>query len=84
MFGSLDNKPFQHISRNGTDFSSASCDLRGGVKVVKPVEITEAKLAADFVEFGAFHAMEIRERVSSFPGYDCIDYTIVIDPESEA
>ena len=76
MAATLNEKPFSHSCRHGTAFESERCDFKTGVKVVKPENITEVNLGADFAEFGSFHAMHILERLNGFQGYDCIEFAI--------
>ncbi|WP_219096217.1 hypothetical protein [Pseudomonas sp. UMAB-40] len=53
------------------------CDLANGVEVEKPEGITESQYASDLAEFGAFHALNIREHLNGFSGYDNIDFNVV-------
>lgn len=73
----MNDKPYSHNGRHGTEFKSDRCDLASGVEVTKPEGITDAQFAADLAEFGAFHALNIREDLNGFSGYDCVDYTVI-------
>lgn len=76
MATQLNEKPLSHTSANGSQFKADRCDLKNGVMVERPLDISDVQLCADFSEFGAFHSLEIRERLNGFAGYDCISYTI--------
>ena len=70
-------RKFGHTSRNGTKFKAERCDFKTGVRVIKPAGISEARYCQDVCEFGAFHAMNIRDELhSGFGGYDTIDFTV--------
>lgn len=84
----IDNDtPLEHSCANGLTFKTETADLRKGVTVVKGDFWFEdaLKMGADFAQFGAWHAMEIRPNLNWFAGYDAIHYTIdnVSEPTRE-
>lgn len=73
----INDKPLEHTSHNGTTFKASRCDLQGGVTVTKPAWlISDLQLAADFGEFTAWHALCIFKQLNGFAGYNCIQYNL--------
>lgn len=68
-------RPVEHLCKHGTLFV-ARADLKGGVTVLARKDIDTAFLAADFAQFGAWHAYAIYPTLNSFAGYDCVSYNI--------
>ena len=75
------DKPFEHTSANGTTFRADRGDMSTGVKVSNMWHITEEKMHADFMEFGAWHAMWIHPFLNGFQGYDTVVYDFEEMPE---
>jgi hypothetical protein len=73
----INENPLSHTSNNGCHFTATRCDLKGGVKLFKPSWITEADMAADIAEFGAFHGMEIWPKLNGFQGWGSVEFEIV-------
>jgi hypothetical protein len=73
----LNNTPIEHRSKNGLVFKSENGDLRTGVTVEESYSITADAIFSDIVEFGAWHAMQIRPNLNGFSGYDCIKYALL-------
>lgn len=73
----LKDKPFEHLSHNGTNFRCETCDLRTAVFVTNPYSIGVVKLGADFAEFAGWHAANILPYLNGFAGYDTIVYQVV-------
>lgn len=69
------DRTISHSCRHGTKFQ-ARADLVGGVQATARKDIDTAYLAADFAEFGAWHAYEIYPTLNGFYGYDYVDYKI--------
>ncbi|HBP1602130.1 TPA: hypothetical protein L5U90_003230 [Pseudomonas aeruginosa] len=72
----INEKPLEHRSHNGTVFKAERCDLRGGVQVTKPQDISEADLGADFAEFAAWHTHCIFHQLNGFQGWGGISYEL--------
>lgn len=72
----LNEQPLEHISSNGTKFISDRCDLRNGVRVLRPEGLSDEQYCADSVEFGAYHAYAIHGHLNGCPGYDAVKYTV--------
>lgn len=72
----LNENPYEHISSNGTRFTSDRCDFRTGVLVEKPDNITEERYLQDIGEFVGYHFANIWENLNGFSGYAAISYTI--------
>jgi hypothetical protein len=70
-------KTIEHMSSNGTTFKADRGDLVGGVNITYAWEITEEQKLADFIEFGAWHAMWIHPDLNRFGGYDNIKLGLV-------
>lgn len=75
----VNEKPFEHRCRNGTVFTGTRCDLRDGVDVqldgwVKDVRGWRELVNCDYVEFAAWHALNIFPQLNGFQGYDCITF----------
>ncbi|MHD0644079.1 hypothetical protein ACYPKM_00415 [Pseudomonas aeruginosa] len=71
-------QPIEHTCSNGTTFKADRADLRNGVKVSNFSNLNDLeKVTADFAEFGAWHALTVREHLNGFPGYDAIKYNFV-------
>ena len=77
MAAPINDKPFEHHSRNGTQFTGARCDLREGVEGLVPVHVMRSAvlLAQDVAEFTAWHRSCIWDQLNGFQGYDCIHFT---------
>jgi cytolysin (calcineurin-like family phosphatase) len=73
----INDKALSHTATNGCRFKAARADLKGGVKLIKPEGTTEANMAADIAEFGAFHGMEIWPRLNGFQGWGSVEFEIV-------
>ena len=72
----LNEKPFQHLSRFGTEFKCTRCDFRAPVLyTVLSNDIPNQNLMSDVAEMIAFHAMDIWPNLNGFSGYDCITFT---------
>lgn len=65
----LNDKQFNHITRNGIEFS---CDLRGPILVSKHNSTQQLALAVS--EMIAYHAMNIWPELNEFQGYDALTY----------
>lgn len=80
----LNDKPYEHHSRNGTKFFASRCDLREGVRVIKPNSqfFTELHFAEDMLEFGAMHRIHMDGRLNGFSGYDCVTLNIEVEKDS--
>jgi hypothetical protein len=76
MFGDLNNKPFQHMSSNGTEFNAEFGDLKTGVKVTNANKDI-LRYTQDVAEFTAFHVLFIRPELNGFAGYDAISFEII-------
>ncbi len=72
----INDKPLEHMCRNGTVFKSERCDLKSGVRVYSSWELDKLQLAADFAEFGAWHAVNYWNQLNGFSGYDNIIYKL--------
>lgn len=68
-------RPIEYHCRYGTVFRGRA-DLRGGVSVTARKDIDTALLAADFAQFGAWHAYDIHPTLNGFAGYDAVQYSI--------
>jgi len=67
----------EHMGSNGTVFSCETKDLSTVVRVNNQWINDPIAIGADYMEFGAWHSMEIRETLKSFQGYDTIEYEMV-------
>jgi hypothetical protein len=72
----LNDKPFEYHSRNGTQFNAARCDFRGGVDVKVFKHSSQTAVLQDFVEMAAYHALHIHSQLNGFQGYDCVPFRI--------
>jgi hypothetical protein len=73
------NTRIEHISGNSTAFVCQTLDLMTTVYVSNPHAITMAQLAADIVEFGAWHCTWVLPQLKSFQGYDTgINYSFKV------
>lgn len=70
---------FSHSSANGTQFSGKTLDLSTHVNVKNEWDISNEQRNADFMEFGAWHCLQIRPKLNSFQGYDTVMYTYIND-----
>lgn len=60
---------------NAVKFVCPVSDLREVVDVyISDSVSTEQHLKKYYLEFGAWHAMEVREKLNGFPGYDCVTF----------
>lgn len=64
--------PIEHTCRNGTTFFSSRADLADTVEIRTTGRGDQ--IAADCVEFGAWHAREIWPHLNGFSGYDTVRY----------
>jgi len=71
------NAVIEHMCGNGTVFSCETRNLSTVVRVENEYDNDPMRLGADYMEFGAWHSMEIRETLKSFQGYDTIEYEMV-------
>lgn len=62
-------------SHNGTHFVTDRT-LKGNIKVFRPEKLSDAKFAADCIEFGGWHGATIHPELNGFSGYDCINVSI--------
>ena len=67
--------PLKHVCKNGTTFTAARADLRGGVKYMESDFADSVELTEDFFEFGAWHAVTIHPQLNGFQGYDCVKFS---------
>lgn len=72
----LNEKKFEHICGNGTQFTADRCDFRGGILAEVPKGISRKELMQDVSEMIAYHALNIFNQLNGFSGYDCIKYEI--------
>ena len=70
-------KPFEHICHNGSQFVAERSDFVGGVSVLVSKNITEEQLMADCGEFCGWHAANIWPTLNGFSGYASIQYTVI-------
>lgn len=77
-YGIRNDKPYRHVSKNGSLFESDRCDFQNGVTVTKPEGITEERFMVDVSEFIGFHATVIHPELNGFQGYGCITYRIKV------
>jgi len=71
----LNEKPFEHSCRNGTEVKAARCDFVGGVDLQVPGDLSDAEFAQDLFELGWYHAMNILPRLNGFTGMG-IEYRV--------
>jgi hypothetical protein len=57
-------------------FNSKSKDLSSGVDVTNQFNVDTLKIAKDFAEFGAWHALMIHPKLNGFRGYDAVDFNL--------
>ena len=72
----LNEKPWDHVCHNGTEFSSSRCDFEAELIARVPARVTEEELMQDVSEMIGYHAMNIHPHLNGFRGYDCIRYVI--------
>ena len=72
----LNEKPFEHTSKNGTRFTCPRCDFRETIKVEIPIEIWPnfRKIGVDIAEMIGYHCGNVWKQLNGFQGYDCIDF----------
>ena len=73
--------PIEHTCSNGTTFSCSCGDLSDVVHVWHMWHITDEQRCADFMEFGAWHALWIHPHLNGFSGYDAVVYRCKEMPE---
>jgi len=64
---------FEHTGKHGTKLTASRCDFKNGVTVIHPA-ISLSDFASDIAEIIAYHAMNVRENLTEFAGYDCITW----------
>ena len=64
----------EHRSSHGSVFSSTSKDLSTGVIVRQPFRVSNAKIMQDYFEFGCWFTVTILPGLSSFQGYDAVNF----------
>lgn len=72
----MNDKPFGHISANGTEFKAERCDFAGGCTVLRRTGLSQELLLQDVAEMAAYHALHIRPDLNGFSGYDTIRFVI--------
>lgn len=71
----LNNTPFYHVSRGGTEFTATRCDLEEGIVIEFP-NSDSATYASDIAEMIGYHSTMILPELNGFQGYDCIIFKI--------
>ena len=66
-----------HMCGNGTMFKCETLNLSTVVYVEDAYDIPPMLLNADFMEFGAWHGLQIYDKLQSFQGYDTVEYELV-------
>jgi len=69
----LNEKPFRHQTRYGTEFNCERCDFRAPVFYENVPEKVEY-LMSDVAEMISYHAMHIHKELNGFSGYDTITF----------
>lgn len=64
---------------NAVKFSCNRSDLRETVNVSVACYLHESHLRKYFLEFGAWHAMEVHPKLNGFPGYDCVNFKVIAE-----
>lgn len=67
--------PITHVCKNGTEFSSDRADLKNGLQIARSIHrlTDEEGCLNDFMEFGAWHAMEVWPHLTEgFYGYGLV------------
>lgn len=72
----INEKPYSHTSHYGTHFSSDRCDLKNGVKIIRPDHVDDMRFAADCAEFGAMHVILVHDRLNGFQSFSAIHYEL--------
>ncbi len=72
----LNEKPFSHVSMNGTSFASDRCDFKNGVRIKIPADLSDVCLIQDVADMIQYHALNIWEQLNGFAGYSCIVYEV--------
>lgn len=68
----LNDEPLEYRSSNGTVLKCLKCDLSVDVDVNNELEISKDELLSDYLEFGAWHALNIHSQLNGFVGYSRI------------
>ncbi len=76
MSKNMNEKPFEHHSRNGCRFTAERCDLRGGVSVEVPKGLSAEQIIADAFEMGMHHAAHIWPELNGFAGSDTVQFSL--------
>lgn len=79
MLKAQDNAPFEHICANGSQVFTRR-NFEGGLKVTRPRGLSDARFAADLIEFAAFHTQHIRPELSAFIGHGDLQIEIIKEP----
>ena len=74
----MNDKPFSHACRFGTEFIAYRCDFVGGIKI-KNRPSNQLFFASDVAEMIGFHAVNIRPELNGFQGYDCIQWSVATE-----
>jgi hypothetical protein len=69
----MNDKPFQHICQNGTEFRCTRCDFKTPIQIIGRPS-SDTKFASDVAEMIGFHAVTIRPELNGFQGYDCLQF----------
>lgn len=73
----MNEKKFEYHSRFGTVFQADRNDFGNGVTASAPRGISTEDLMSDVSEMIGCHIVNIRPHLTSFSGYDCINYRLV-------
>ena len=69
----MNERRFEHTSRNGTKFIAKRCDFTGGVCVLNQPSLEMLRMQ-DLSEMVAYHIFNIYPELNGFSGYDAIRF----------
>lgn len=73
----LNEKPFGHLCRFGTEFKAKRCDFQGGLTAHVPAHLTVEQILSDGIQVGGWHGVNIWTELNGFGGYDYLRIKIV-------
>ena len=76
-YGELNDKPFQHMARFGTEIKAKRCDFQGGYELFRPAHLTNEEFASDVAEIFHWHAMNICPDLNGYTFGTCQKVHIV-------
>ena len=74
----MNDKPYSHVSSNGTTFKCERCDFRSPIKALRPGGLSDENFAVDVSEMIGDHARGIWPNLNGFQGYSALKYEIVL------